>query len=117
MENKDYSQLYVSGMHKAGYNEGKNARLKFASVFDECLHDEHYKKITGQAGFDHKLFCAALAQLKMSKCWGCSNDGPYNIKAFWDLTDEQVDFVIANIPEDLVGFAKGAIINLNDKYR
>lgn len=117
MENKDYSQLYISGMHKAGYDEGENARLKFASIFNECLHDEHYKEITGKAGFDHELFCAALAQIKTSKCWGSSNDGPYNIKAFWNLTDEQADFVIANCPDNLGGYAKGAIINLNDRFK
>ena len=41
----------------------------------------------------------------------CSNDAPYNIKAFWNLTDEQADFVIANCPDNLGGFAKGSIFN------
>ena len=30
MEDKNYSNIYISGMHKAGYNEGENAGIKFA---------------------------------------------------------------------------------------
>ena len=115
MEDKDYSNIYINGMHKAGYNEGENARIKFAYYFNECIHDEKYKEITDKSGFDYELFCAALAQLKTSKLLGCSNDGPYNIKAFWGLTDEQADFVIANCPDNLGGFAKGSIINQTGK--
>ena len=106
----DYAQLYVDGMRKVGYNEGDNARLKYASFFQECLEDENYKEITSKAGFDHELFFAAVAQLKTSLCWGCSNDGPYDIQEFYGLTKEQADFIINNISKHMAGFAKGALL-------
>ena len=109
--NKDYAQLYIDGMRKAGYDEGDNARLKYASFFKDCLDDVNYKEITSKAGFDHELFCAAVAQLKTSQCWGCSNHGPYNIQEFFCLTKEQTDFIISNVSSNLAGLAKGAILD------
>ena len=105
-----FAQLYIDGMHRAGYNEGDNARRQFESYFTECLNDDNYKNITSRAGFDHELFCAAVAQLMTSKYWGCSNDGPYNIKEFFNLSKEQAEFIMDNLPSSLSGLAKGAIL-------
>ena len=85
---KDFAQLYIDGMRRAGYDEGDNARRRFISFFTECLNNNDYRSITSNAGFDHELFCAAVAQLMTSKYWGCSNDGPYNIKEFFNLSKE-----------------------------
>ena len=109
--NKDYAQLYIDGMHRSGYNEGDNARRQFISFFTECLNNNDYKRITSNAGFDHELFCAAVAQLMTSGTWGCSNHGPYNIKEFFSLSKDQADFIIDNIPRRLSGLAKGAILD------
>ena len=113
--NTDYAQLYIDGMHKVGYDEGENTKQLFAFFFDECLDDDNYNEITVKAGFDHELFCAAVAQLMTSKYWGCSNDGPHNIMEFFDLSKEQVDFILDNIPSSLSGFAKGAISDNEQK--
>lgn len=107
---KEYVQLFLDGMRKSGYDVGEYTERLFESIFEECLEDAGYKEITAKVSFDHELFCAALAQLMTSGRLGCSNHGPYNIKVFWGLSDEQVDFVLNNIPARLVGFAKGAIL-------
>ena len=109
---KDYAQLYIEGMHRAGYLDvGDEIKERFASFFNECLDDVDIKKITGRTGFDHELFCAAVAQVKTSRFIGCSNDGPYNIAEFWDLSKEQTDLILDILPAPLSGFAKGAVDN------
>lgn len=45
----------------------------------------------------------------------CSNDGPYNIMEFFDLSKEQADFILDNIPTTLSGLAKGAISDNEQK--
>ena len=66
-------------------------------------------------GIDVEKYCAALAQLQTIKRIGACNDGPYDIKLFWGLTDEEIDIFIDKGPIELV--KRAFAVNLDQRKR
>jgi hypothetical protein len=61
------------------------------------------------------MYCAALAQLQTIKMIGACNDGPYDVKLFWGMTDEEVDKFIEEGPIELV--KRAFATNMDQKRR
>lgn len=113
----NYVEIYINELREAGYSEGEKAKQKFEIYFNEFLKDSHCKKAAQDNGLDLFILCAVLAQLKTGKYMGFSNPSIYNVKKFWRLSDKELDLVIANCPQELVGFALSADLNEEDLLR
>ena len=99
----DHAQRYIECMNKAGYDTSDRIKEWFAAYFAESDND-NYRKFFGENEAEFLKFRAALAQLKTGRYLGCSNVGPYDIKSFWDLSNEEFERFIKIIPPKLAGF-------------
>ena len=98
-----YYRIFAEKMKSVGYDGydvSEAMRLTFKEFFLEYQSKEEYREKAEKNDFDFDRFCAALAQLRTNKMTGCSNDGPYNIQYFWDFTNDELDYVINNCPDE-----------------
>ena len=105
---KYYAKIYIDGMKTAGYTVSDFEVDRFCLHFSECEDNEEYRAVIQENGKDFLKFCAAYAQLKTNNYLGCSNDAPYDIKSFLQLSKDEFDYYVAILPPRFANFAKGA---------
>ena len=102
----EFGNNFINKMKEVGYEDcsdpdGKT-RMLFEGFFAENLNNEEYKEFCLKYNIGFEKYCAALAQLHTIKKIGACNDGPYDIKLFWGMTDEEIDKFIEEGPLELV---------------
>ena len=91
----EFGNNFINKMKEVDYEDCSNpdgrSRMLFEGFFAENLNNEEYRRFTLKYNIDFEMYCAALAQLQTIKMIGACNDGPYDIKLFWGMTDEEVE--------------------------
>ena len=102
-----YAKNYIDEMKKMGYGSSDYVMKMFYSYFSECENNKEYRALIQENGNDFQKFCAAYAQLKTNLTIGCSNNGPYDITSFLNLSKEELYSFAEILPPRLANFAKG----------
>ena len=99
-----FGETYIKKMKEIGYTDcseptGK-PRMWFENHFAENLKNKEYTEFVQQHGMDVEKYCAALAQLQTNtQNINACNNGPYDIKLFWNLTTEEYEAFLKCCPE------------------
>ncbi len=115
----EFGNNFINKMKEVGYEDCSDpdgrSRMLFEGFFAQNLNNEEYRRFTLKYNIDFEMYCAALAQLQTIKMIGACNDGPYDVKLFWGMTDEEVDKFIEEGPIELV--KRAFATNMDQKRR
>lgn len=107
MENMNktiFGNNYIKKMKEVGYEDCSNpdgtVRMWFEEFFSDNQNHEEYKKSAEQFGLNFEKYCAALAQLQTNKKLGACNDGPYDVKLFWEFSLEDYESFLKCCPNE-----------------
>ena len=105
---KHYARNYIDRMEIARYDVSDFMVDLFCLHFSECEDNREYREIMQESGNDFLKFCAAYAQLKTNLYLGYSNDEPYDIKGFLQLSKDEYDYYVVILSPRLAHFVKRA---------
>lgn len=107
MENMNktiFGNNYIKKMKEVGYEDCSDpdgtVRMWFEEFFSDNQNHEEYKKSAEQFGLNFEKYCAALAQLQTNKKLGACNDGPYDVKLFWEFSLEDYESFLKCCPNE-----------------
>lgn len=104
MNMTDQGLVFTQKMKEVGYADCSDPsgypRQLFEGFLEEYSNNKDLFTAADQNGIDPAKCCAALAQLKTIKTIGACNNGPYDVRLFWDMSVEEYEAFLKCCPDD-----------------